>query len=183
MAGTGIKDVVDRSGAPIGSLYHYFPGGKTQLVTESIRIQGDKIRRLLERSLVAKRGVAASLRAFFDTVADEFERTGANAGCAVGAVALDLVPADAELRHECQEVFEAWVATIAPHLPFRNDRTRRSFAMTIVTAIEGAFVLSRAARDGAAFREAGKWLSVALSAADRDRAPRRRTHTSRSRGA
>ena len=46
MAGTGIKDVVARSGAPIGSLYHYFPGGKAQLVSESVQINADKSRRL-----------------------------------------------------------------------------------------------------------------------------------------
>ena len=30
-AGTGLKSVVDKAGAPFGSLYHHFPGGKDQL--------------------------------------------------------------------------------------------------------------------------------------------------------
>lgn len=168
MAGTGIKEVVARSGAPIGSLYHYFPGGKAQLVTESIRLQGDTVRRGLEHAFDEKRSAAAAMRDFFDTAADEFERAGANAGCAVGAVALDLAPTDKDIQAECQQVFDEWIATVAPHLPFRDDRTRQSFAVMIVTVIEGAFVLSRAAANGAAFRDAGKWLSAMLSAAERD---------------
>jgi AcrR family transcriptional regulator len=173
MAGTGIKDVVARSGAPIGSLYHFFPGGKSQLVTESVRLQGDKLRHALARDFATKRSPAASVRAFFDAVAEELDASRANAGCAVGAVALDLAPTDTEIRAECREAFDAWSATIAPHLPFRDERSRQSFATMIVLSIEGAFVLSRAARNGDAFRHAGKWLSAMLSAADQERAARR----------
>src|SRR5437588_6175815 len=89
MSGTGIKDIVARSGAPIGSLYHYFPGGKTQLVTESLRIHADKVTRLLEQSFDGRGTAAAGVRALFNTAADGFERAGANKGCALGAVTLD----------------------------------------------------------------------------------------------
>ncbi|MCA9793885.1 MAG: helix-turn-helix transcriptional regulator, partial [Candidatus Eremiobacteraeota bacterium] len=33
---TGLAEVVDKSGAPRGSIYHYFPRGKNQLVEEAI---------------------------------------------------------------------------------------------------------------------------------------------------
>jgi len=58
MAGTGIKDVVAHSGAPIGSLYHYFPQGKTQLVSESLQINADTSRRLLRDNLVWTKSVS-----------------------------------------------------------------------------------------------------------------------------
>ncbi|MDX6318938.1 MAG: hypothetical protein QOD35_2338, partial [Nocardioidaceae bacterium] len=40
MNATGVRDVVDDSGAPRGSFQHYFPGGKEQLVAEAVRWSG-----------------------------------------------------------------------------------------------------------------------------------------------
>ena len=169
MAGTGIKDVVARSGAPIGSLYHYFPQGKTQLVSESLQINADKSRRLLRQFFDGKRTAAAALRSLFHTAADGFERAGANKGCAVGAVTLDLMPEDAALRSICRSTFDDWVATIAPHVPFSDERARRGFATTVVAALEGAFVVARAARSGEPFRDVGDSLAAVLSSTARRR--------------
>ena len=36
LAGAGINNVVDASGAPKGSVYHYFPGGKRDLVASAL---------------------------------------------------------------------------------------------------------------------------------------------------
>src|SRR5439155_3098484 len=34
--GTGFRDVIAHSGAPRGSIYHHFPGGKVQLAEEAV---------------------------------------------------------------------------------------------------------------------------------------------------
>lgn len=162
MAGTGIKDVVARSGSPIGSLYHYFPGGKTQLVSESLRIHAEKSRRLLERFFDGKSTAAAALRLLFNTAADAFERAGAYKGCAVGAVALDLMPGDTALREICRSTFADWAAIIAPRLPFSSARARHASAVTIVAALEGAFVLAKAAQSGDPFRNVGECLAATI---------------------
>jgi AcrR family transcriptional regulator len=176
MAGTGIKDVVARSGAPIGSLYHHFPRGKMQLVSEALAIHAERFPRLLERFFDGKRSAAAALDALFTTAAAEFERQGAAKGCAIGAVALDLVASDADIRRVCHQAFDDWAASLAPRLPFPDAATRRSFAVAIVVALEGAFVLARAAGDGEPFREAGRWIVAALSATtSRRRIKRRRS--------
>lgn len=38
---TAIADVLEHSGAPRGSAYHYFPGGRTQLLCEAVDYAGD----------------------------------------------------------------------------------------------------------------------------------------------
>jgi len=38
---TAIADVLEHSGAPRGSAYHYFPGGRTQLLCEAIDYAGE----------------------------------------------------------------------------------------------------------------------------------------------
>jgi AcrR family transcriptional regulator len=164
MAGTGIKEVVARSGSPIGSLYHYFPGGKTQLVIEALERHAERFPRLAARFLDGRKSAATSLREWFDTAADEFEARGAHRGCAVGAVALDVSPTDHEIRRACEVAFDDWTSKIADRLPLRTERDRRSFATTTVAAFEGAFVLSRAMKSGDPFRHAGRWLSLALLA-------------------
>ena len=38
-----IADVLEHSGAPRGSAYHYFPGGRTQLLCEAVDYAGEYI--------------------------------------------------------------------------------------------------------------------------------------------
>jgi hypothetical protein len=102
------------------------------------------------------------VRQLFDGAAEGFDRAGADKGCAIGAVSLDLQAGDSQAQRICNATFEGWAGLIAPHLPFRNRAARASFAVTIVAALEGAFVLARAARSGAPFRAAGKSLAAAL---------------------
>ncbi|WP_279107375.1 TetR/AcrR family transcriptional regulator, partial [Gordonia paraffinivorans] len=49
VAATSIGDVIAASSAPRGSIYHHFPGGKTQLMTEAVRYAGDFISERLSR--------------------------------------------------------------------------------------------------------------------------------------
>ena len=162
MAGAGIKEVVKRSGAPIGSLYHYFPGGKRQLVTEALEIHAGKSKALIARFFTGKASAASAVRELFENAAQGFEKAGADKGCAIGAVSLDLQADDSQARRICEATFEGWRDLIEPHLPFPDKPTRASFAVTIVAALEGAFVLARAARSGAPFRDVGKSLAAAL---------------------
>src|SRR5437588_7061202 len=175
MSGIGIKDVVARSGSPIGSRYHYFPEGKTQLVTESLRIHAERVPRLLGHFFNGKRTAAAALRELFNTAAEQFEHGGANKACAIGAVTLDLMPPDAQIRDLCRKAFDDWAAVIVPHLPVSGVRSRRSFAVMIVAGLEGAFVLAKAAQSGKPFRDVGQWLSAMASPGRTDR--RRRRHS------
>ena len=59
LAGAAINPVVKLSRAPIGSVYHHFPGGKTQLASEALRIHGEKVRRLLVAAFDTKWAMSA----------------------------------------------------------------------------------------------------------------------------
>lgn len=164
LAGAGIKQVTARGRAPIGSVYHHFPGGKTQLATEALLLHGDKARRLVENAFARPAPLAQRLRDLFTMAASGFEQGGCQRSCAIGTVSLDLGAHDAELRDLCREVFDSWIAAIQPHLPWPDEPTRRRFAEMIVTSLEGAFILGRARRSGEPFRIAGEWLAAAAEA-------------------
>lgn len=160
LSGAGIKQLVARGGAPVGSVYHFFPGGKTQIVTETLRLHSAKVVRLLEQAF---RDTAVPLpvrlRALFRMAANGFEAAGADKSCAIAGVTLDLRASDDSLRQVCDASFNQWVDEIASHLPWPDGETRRSFAMMVVLSLEGAFILARAEKAGDAFTTAGDWLA------------------------
>ena len=43
-AGMELRDVAERGKAPRGSIYHHFPGGKSQLALEAAELEGSEIR-------------------------------------------------------------------------------------------------------------------------------------------
>ena len=47
-SGTSLGDVLARSGGPRGSIYHHFPGGKQELVTEALRRYGASLQRRID---------------------------------------------------------------------------------------------------------------------------------------
>jgi AcrR family transcriptional regulator len=190
LAGAGIHHVIARSGAPIGSLYHFFPGGKTQLAAEALRINGGKAGALFQKILGdASAPLPDRVRTLFQTAAAGFDRAGADKGCAIGSVALDLDARHETLRAVCQQTFDAWTASIADELPWSDGETRRGFAELLVAGIEGAFILSRARRSGEPFVTVGEWLALMLEGVPArarvragSRSPRRRQRRSRQNG-
>ena len=56
--GTGLNQILDVSGAPRGSLYFHFPGGKRQLAVEAVAASGELLGKGMERSLDSTDDVA-----------------------------------------------------------------------------------------------------------------------------
>lgn len=142
---TSFSDVLADSGAPRGSIYHHFPGGKVQLAREAAELEGTTIRDLIERSL-EERGLKQTLALFGDVfrrrVADYPERI----GCPVAAIALAR-PEDPELAAVATAAFQSWERPIAAALRDEgvSARDAETFAGLVVSTVEGALLRARAA--------------------------------------
>src|ERR1700675_2645320 len=81
LQGTSFSEVLEASGAPRGSLYHHFPGGKNELILEAIKVAGARAIAVLDaiEGQPADK-VAKQFLALWRTV---LEKSNFGAGCAV----------------------------------------------------------------------------------------------------
>ncbi len=147
---TAIADVLEHSGAPRGSAYHYFPGGRTQLLCEAIDYAGEYI---AARIADAKCGIDV-LDDLIGHYRRELVRSGYRAGCPVVAVAVEAGDPDRQdqatpVIDRAAAVFARWTDLIAARLVTDGASATRAeeLAMLSTTAIEGAIVVARASRD------------------------------------
>jgi AcrR family transcriptional regulator len=164
LTGAGINEIVRESGAPKGSVYHFFPGGKPQIVDEALARHSERVLAFLDEALSRGDDPAARVRSVFLAFAERLDAAYYDRSCPAGTCALDLDEGWAGLQERLGSMFGAWVELIDRRLGFGDARRSRSFAGLMLTAIEGAYVRGRAERSSAAFREAGEWLA-ALAAA------------------
>src|SRR2546423_3773437 len=85
---TSFSQVLAHSGAPRGSIYHHFPGGKAQLVEEATRYGGDLIVRGLT-ALLERDDPIAAVDAIADFWRSALRETGYDAGCPVLAATVE----------------------------------------------------------------------------------------------
>jgi AcrR family transcriptional regulator len=164
--GTGFREVIELTGAPRGSIYHHFPGGKAQLAGEAVDYVGGLARGAIEQSF-AEGGPVAGLRAFVELWRADFERSGYRAGCPIVAVAVENHDHAPELLDSAVRAFDAWRAAFADSLRGAGvpDARADRLAALVVSAVEGAIVLSRAERDTAPLLEVAAELEDVISAA------------------
>lgn len=160
LKGAGINDVIQASGAPRGSLYHFFPDGKLQMAREALAVHGDRMAAFIDEALASKRAGPQKVAALFEAFARRAEETQFRRSCPFGCVALDLDDETEELRAVVALGFDAWRTLIASHFEAAlGARAAGEFAGLVLTGIEGAYVRARAEHSGDAFRETGRWLS------------------------
>jgi AcrR family transcriptional regulator len=166
-AATGLKEIVRESGAPWGSLYHYFPAGKEQLVAEALLRTGERFGRAMERAFAGVESPAAGVRRYFNAAADNLARSDFAAGCPVGTVALEESNASERLRAVCVDVFAGWQHVVADALAGFGipGGPASEFAEQFLVSLEGALILSRARRDEGCLRRAGEVVAAAVEAA------------------
>ena len=147
--GTGVNQILDESGAPAGSLYFHFPGGKTELATEAVTAAGNEIGRGIEYLLESSDDVAEAVGRVVDFLATDLRHSDYEHGCPVGSVALDVASTSEPIRVACRKVFDDWTARIARRLRTAGWGKKAAVeeALVIVSMIEGALLLARARRD------------------------------------
>jgi AcrR family transcriptional regulator len=148
---TGMRDVVAHAEAPRGSLQHYFPGGKDQLIAEAVAWAGGYAARRVAR--IADKLEDPTPGKLFEAMAaqwrDEFTAQGYDAGCPLVATVADAAATSDDLREAVGKAFDGWQRPVASTLEEYGVPVGRSasLAVLMLSALEGAIVLARAHQD------------------------------------
>jgi len=167
---TGLSDIVAESGAPRGSLYFHFPGGKDELARAALEAAGADWRARIGAAVAAAPDLDGALAAIVKLLGDDLEASKFQHGCPVAAVALETTSKpvhDAIAAH-----YAAWERAIAAHLVTAGIAAgpARQLAIVALSAIEGALLLSRVQKSRAPLAAVGAALRAMVAAT----APRRR---------
>ncbi|MFE4638622.1 TetR/AcrR family transcriptional regulator [Streptomyces sp. NPDC056773] len=169
-SGTSIDRVLAHSGAPRGSVYHHFPGGRTQLIDEAVALAGDFIAGLIDAMTRAGDPVAA-IDAFFLLWRDRLTESDFRAGCPIVAVAVETNDDAPQLVRSAAAVFARWrdaLAALFVRHGLAEERSRR-LGSFVIAAAEGAVIMSRAERSTAPIEAAAAEIHDLLLHALRDR--------------
>src|SRR5215471_5591130 len=147
-ASTGLHQVLTESGAPKGSLYHYFPGGKEQLGAAAVKLAARLMGETLSNLVVRHRRPATFVRAYCAVMSKWMEESEFRSGCPIATTMLETAPHSPELTKAGAEAIDHWIGIIAP--VFRADGASaaqaRAKAERLVAAMEGALIVARIRR-------------------------------------
>ncbi|TQN30210.1 TetR family transcriptional regulator [Haloactinospora alba] len=163
-AAVTVDAVLARSGAPRGSVYHHFPGGRDELVRGAIERAGEHVSSEL-RAAVQHGDPASALEHFVESWKRSLLDTDYLAGCPVAAVAVDAQPAPPEATTLARTVFDRWHAQLEDLLTAHGTPAPRAarLATLTVAAVEGALLLCRTRRDTAPLDEVRAELAPLLA--------------------
>jgi TetR/AcrR family transcriptional regulator, lmrAB and yxaGH operons repressor len=157
---TGLAQIVEASGAPRGSLYFHFPGGKEELVVAALRDAGAAWRKRIEAAVAGAPDLGAAIVAVCRMHAEELAASNWQLGCPLATVALEASGVSEPVRATCAEHFSGWEASIAARLMaggVSEDLAQRMATFALAT-VEGALLLARVQRSPRALEIVGESL-------------------------
>jgi AcrR family transcriptional regulator len=157
----GMKDIAQASGAPIGSLYHHFRGGKVQIAREALVNAGAAYGLLIPTIADGYADLGEAVDGMFTQAAEDMEQTGFANMCPVASVAAEVADTVEELRQTTAAVFTGWIDGGTAYFTARgvDEKTAREVTVAIIGALEGAFLLARTLRSTEPLLTAGRTLA------------------------
>lgn len=161
--GVTLDDVLSRSGAPRGSIYHHFPSGRAQIIDEAAQHSGDAISRLISNA--ADNGPAAVVDAVTAFWRKLLRQNNFAVGCPVVSIAVS-APLDSALAQHANQIFRTWHELVTDCLMADGLDTAvaRRLATTSLGAIEGAITMCRATSSLQPLEDVNTELKVLLAA-------------------
>ena len=159
--GTSFAEVLDATNSPRGSIYHHFPGGKSELVHAALDLVSSRALAVME----SRRGSSAEaiVKQFLDLWRQLLDRSDLTAGCAV--LAVTVAGSDIDLLDHAGSIFRDWTAHLAGLLVDGGvaEASARQLAVMVIAATEGAVALCRAERSREPFDIVDKGLMQLVS--------------------
>jgi TetR/AcrR family transcriptional repressor of lmrAB and yxaGH operons len=167
--GTGLAQVLAESGAPKGSFYFHFPGGKEQLAVDAVEASSAGVEALITNAAERAHDAPDVIRRAGRAIARWLEQSNFEEGCAVATLAAEAAGTSPALRQACENAYARWRRLFAAGLRQRGvgAAQARALATLTVAAIEGATLIARTERRA----DAMKTVTVMLEAQVRAHAP------------
>ncbi|MFG2905483.1 TetR/AcrR family transcriptional regulator [Kitasatospora sp. NPDC048286] len=146
--GTGLNRIVAATGAPRGSLYFHFPGGKDQLVAAALTQAGQEVQALLTGPATEGADTASLAERLIEAFAERLERSDYTSGCPIATVALEVAGTNEALRTVCAELYAGWQQLLADRLEAEgcDPAAARAAAGQALALLEGAALLAAVRR-------------------------------------
>jgi TetR/AcrR family transcriptional repressor of lmrAB and yxaGH operons len=161
---TGLNDIVDESGAPKGSLYHYFPAGKSSIAVAAVEEAGRRVAETVAQLARDTPSTGELIKGHARLLAGWMRKSGFRDGCPITTVLLELAPANRAVAQAGREAYRARLSILTDKLMadgFPAERAER-LAGLCVSAIQGALIQARVERSGAAIEAAADELARVL---------------------
>lgn len=163
-AGTGLNDIVALSGAPKGSLYHYFPDGKASIAEAAVREAGQRVADTVREVAQNAADAGALVQGHARLLAQWMAQSDYRDGSPVTTVLLELAPADTTVAAAGREAYAAWREVLSEKMQADGIAPARAarLAVTCSAALEGALTQARVEKSGAPLDAAAKELAAML---------------------
>jgi TetR/AcrR family transcriptional repressor of lmrAB and yxaGH operons len=161
---TGLTQLITAGGAPKGSLYFHFPGGKEQLAAEAVRLSSERTGALLEAILRDAPDAVTAIDRTVEALASFLTESDFQRGCPLATVALDAAAESEPIREACAAGYSSWHEVLAAYFGAQRLSAERSdvLATVVLAAIEGGLLLARTRRDLAPLRAVATHLHATL---------------------
>ncbi|WP_262047022.1 TetR/AcrR family transcriptional regulator [Bradyrhizobium sp. Bra78] len=149
-ARTGLNDIVDVSGAPKGSLYHYFPDGKSSIAVAAVEEAGRRVAATVAKLAAECGSTGDLLRAHARLLAAWMQGSGFRNGCPITTVLLELAPRERAVSDAGRKAYAARIALLRDKLIADGFARPRAEALAVLctSALQGALIQARVERSG-----------------------------------
>jgi AcrR family transcriptional regulator len=151
---TTFSDVLELSGAPRGSVYFHFPGGKTQLAMEAAEAHAHEQVVIIDRAAEQARSAAQLIELYVNLGREGMVGSNYARGCGIAPLVTEGAARDsAGVGETSRRTFAEMTDRLAFHfVAFGVDRApARALAHAVIAGVEGAMITSRALRSPAPY--------------------------------
>lgn len=168
-AGTSLNDIVDDSGAPKGSLYHYFPGGKAAIAAAAVREAGERVVKTLTQLAARTPSASELVRGHAELLARWMAQSGYRDGCPMTTVLLELAPRERAVAEAGRQAFRGRLDFLQERLEAEGWPSARAanLALLCTSALQGALVQTRVERSAAPLQAVADELALLLATGSR----------------
>ncbi|HEY3711764.1 MAG TPA: TetR/AcrR family transcriptional regulator [Amycolatopsis sp.] len=161
---TGLTQLTSAVGAPKGSLYFHFPGGKEQLAAEAVRLSGERLCDVLRSLATAAPDPATAVDRVVDALAASLTDSDFERGCPLATIALDAATESESIRSACDDGYGSWQDALAGYFTQQGLPAARaaSLATVVLASIEGALLFAKIRRDVTSLRDIAAHLRTTV---------------------
>jgi TetR/AcrR family transcriptional repressor of lmrAB and yxaGH operons len=156
--GVGLSELLAGAGAPKGSLYHHFPGGKTELAVAAIERIGQRAEQAFATLFERQSEPLEALATWLHGALGQLQESAFERGCPLATVALESGPEDHEIRAALANAFVAIRQALQQQLQRHAYPQPQGLAALFVALYEGGLLQARVAGSSEPLKQAATTL-------------------------